>query len=66
MKIVPKVRTRSIAGRGNGNTLVGRHADACELANNPTAGELVIKHNGIAASIVLADATETAPQRGDA
>ena len=66
MKAIAVIRAGGIARDGDGDALVGRDPGACELADDPAVGELVVDHDRVAVAIGLANAAKAGPDRGDA
>ena len=75
MRVIEKVAAemKGITIVGPGSIRAGRDGDALvrwngrpgELANQPAIGDVIVKDDGIAVAIALADATKAGPDRGD-
>ena len=63
--VVPKIRSGRVTGSRNRNAFISRHAHAGELTDDPAIRKLIVKYDWVATTVVLADATKTAPQRRD-
>src|SRR4051812_17323236 len=66
VKSVTVVAAGGIAGRRDRNTLVGRHAGAGELTNDPAIVDLIVHDDWIAIPCSFTHTTETAPQSRNA
>ena len=65
VKAIAMVGTGGVRGRRDGNALVCWNRRAGELTDEPAVGNLVVKDNGVAIAVVLADAAEARPDRTD-
>src|SRR5687768_9474761 len=62
MKAVTIIAARWIAGCGNGDALVLRHAGPGKLSDDPAVSELVIHYYGVSAARIFARATKAPPK----
>src|SRR4030095_15237653 len=66
VEAITEVTPGCIAGGRNSNTFVSGDTYTGELTDDPTVGDLVIKHHGVASAVGRADAAKAAPKSADA